>query len=71
MKITSKDLLEFDIIDEEIAEPIGGAHTDYNVVADNMKSAIMNALDELSKKSPEVLKEERYNKFRKMGRFVE
>ena len=59
LKITSKDLLEFDIIDEEIAEPIGGAHTDYNVVADNMKSAIMNALDELSKKSPEVLKEER------------
>ena len=37
LKITSKDLLEFDIIDEEIAEPIGGAHTDYNVVADNMK----------------------------------
>ena len=71
LKITSKDLLEFDIIDEEIAEPIGGAHTDYNLVADNMKSAIMNALDELSKKSPEVLKEERYNKFRKMGRFVE
>ncbi len=71
LKITSKDLLEFDIIDEEIAEPIGGAHTDYNVVADNMKSAIMNALDELSKKSPELLKEERYNKFRKMGRFVE
>ena len=71
LKITSKDLLEFDIIDEEIAEPIGGAHTDYNVVADNIKSAIMNALDELSKKSPEVLKEERYNKFRKMGRFVE
>lgn len=71
LKITSKDLLEFDIIDEEIAEPIGGAHTDYNIVADNMKSAIVNALDELSKKSPEVLKEERYNKFRKMGRFVE
>lgn len=71
LKITSKDLLEFDIIDEEIAEPIGGAHTNYNVVADNMKSAIMNALDELSKKTPEVLKEERYNKFRKMGRFVE
>ena len=70
LKITSKDLLEFDIIDEEIAEPIGGAHTDYNVVADNMKSAIMNALDELSQKTPEVLKEERYNKFRKMGRFV-
>ena len=62
LKITSKDLLEFDIIDEEIAEPIGGAHTDYNVVADNMKSAIMNALDELSKKSPELLKEERYNR---------
>ena len=29
LKITSKDLLEFDIIDEEIPEPLGGAHTDY------------------------------------------
>ena len=71
LKITSKDLLEFDIIDEEIPEPLGGAHTDYAEVTNNMKSSIMNALDELSKKSSEELRNERYDKFRKMGRFVE
>ena len=71
LKITSKDLLEFDIIDEEIPEPLGGAHTDYAEVTNNMKSSIMNALDELSKKSSEELRNERYDKFRKMGRFTE
>ena len=71
LKITSKDLLEFDIIDEEIPEPLGGAHTNYAEVTNNMKSSIMNALDELSKKTSEELRNERYDKFRKMGRFVE
>lgn len=71
LKITSKDLLEFDIIDEEIHEPLGGAHTNYAEVTNNMKTSIMNALDELSKKSSEELRNERYDKFRKMGRFVE
>lgn len=71
LKITSKDLLEFGVIDEEIKEPLGGAHCDYKVTADNMKSAIVNALKELSKLSSEKLKEERYAKFRAMGRFIE
>ena len=71
LKITSKDLLELGIIDEEIKEPLGGAHADYQVVADNMKTAILNAFEELSKLSADKLKEERYNKFRAMGRFIE
>lgn len=71
LKITSKDLLELGIIDEEISEPLGGAHSDYNVVAENMRSSIVNALNELAKKSLEKLREERYAKFRAMGRFIE
>ena len=71
LKITAKDLLEFDVIDEEIPEPLGGAHTDYQKTADNMKKSIMNALQELSKLSVEKLREERYSKFRAMGRFIE
>lgn len=71
LKITSKDLLELGIIDKEIAEPLGGAHTDYNETAQNMKSAIMSAFAELSKLSADKLKEERYSKFRAMGRFIE
>ena len=64
-------MLQFNIIDEEIAEPLGGAHTDYQATANNMKSAINNALKELSKLSVDKLREERYSKFRAMGRFIE
>ena len=71
LKITSKDLLELGIIDEEIAEPIGGAHSDHSETASNMKASILNALEELSKKSSDELRAERYNKFRQMGRFIE
>ena len=71
LKITAKDLLEFDIIDEEIPEPLGGAHTNYQETADNMKKSIMNAIKELSKLSIEKLREGRYSKFRAMGRFLD
>ena len=71
LKITSKDLLEFGIIDEEILEPLGGAHANYQETADNMKKSIVNALEDLSKLSVEKLREERYAKFRAMGRFIE
>lgn len=71
LKITSKDLLEFGIIDEEIPEPLGGAHANYQETADNMKKSIVNALEDLSKLSVEELREERYAKFRAMGRFIE
>lgn len=71
LKITSKDLLELGIIDEEIPEPIGGAHADYNETAASMKKAIENALEKLSKLSGEELRAQRYEKFRKMGKFIE
>ncbi len=71
LKITSKDLLELGIIDEEIPEPLGGAHTDHQETALSMKKAIEKALDNLSKMSAEELRVQRYDKFRKMGRFLE
>ena len=71
LKITSKDLLKLGIIDAEIKEPLGGAHTNYEVTANNMKSEIVKALKELEKYSPEELKSMRYDKFRSMGKFIE
>ena len=71
LKITSKDLLELGIIDEEIPEPLGGAHTDYNVTAGAMKNSIINALQELNSLSADELRAQRYEKFRKMGQFIE
>ena len=71
LKITSKDLLELGIIDEEIPEPLGGAHNDYNATASSMKSSIKKALEELSKLSADELRTKRYEKFRQMGKFIE
>ena len=71
LKITSKDLLELGIIDEEIKEPLGGAHNDYEETANNLKTSISKYLNELSKLSKEELRNQRYDKFRKMGKFIE
>lgn len=71
LKITAPDLMKFDIIDGEIKEPLGGAHHDYQAIADELKSTILKSLDELSKMSGDELKKSRYEKFRKMGAFLE
>ncbi|MBQ2611085.1 acetyl-CoA carboxylase carboxyltransferase subunit alpha [bacterium] len=71
LKITSKDLLKLGVIDGEIKEPLGGAHHDYKVVSDNMKKVILDSLKELKKLSPDKLKQQRYDKFRQMGKFIE
>ena len=71
LKITAKDLMKFNIIDGEIKEPVGGAHTNYEEVSANMKKTILDSIDELLKLPVENLKEQRYQKFRKMGAFLE
>ena len=71
LKITSKDLLELGIIDEEIPEPFGGAHNNAEQTANNIKSSVLRALKELSNLSAQELKSQRYDKFRAMGRFIE
>ncbi|MFB9277999.1 acetyl-CoA carboxylase carboxyltransferase subunit alpha [Cohnella cellulosilytica] len=69
MKITAKDLLEFGVIEEIIPEPHGGAHRDKAVQAESIKEALWRNLQELGKLTPDELREDRYQKFRKVGRF--
>lgn len=71
LKITAPDLMKFGIIDGAIKEPVGGAHKDYDFVCSEMKKTILESIEELSKLSVEELKNNRYNKFRKMGAFLE
>ena len=71
LKITAPDLMKFDIIDGDIKEPLGGAHHDYNAMAQELKKTVMSAIDELSQMSKAELKSSRYDKFRKMGAFLE
>ncbi|MFC3798604.1 acetyl-CoA carboxylase carboxyltransferase subunit alpha [Cohnella sp. GCM10012308] len=70
MKITAKDLLEFGIIEEIVPEPKGGAHLDPVQTASAVKTAIWRHLEELSGLSPEALVEDRYRKFRSVGKFA-
>ncbi len=44
MKLSSNDLLQLDIIDEVIPEPIGGAHRDKDLILDNVRNAIKKNL---------------------------
>lgn len=71
MKITSEDLKNFGIIDRIIEEPDGGAHKDIGRVADNIKKNLSLALESLEKLTLEEMLEARYNKFRKIGAFIE
>lgn len=71
LKITAPDLMKFGIIDGEIKEPVGGAHKDYDFICGEMKKTILDNLDELSNLSVKDLKNKRYDKYRKMGSFLE
>jgi acetyl-CoA carboxylase carboxyl transferase subunit alpha len=71
LKITSTDLKRLGIIDDIIPEPLGGAHRDPLAMAQTLKQTLISQLKELSVHSPEELKAQRYEKFRRMGEFLE
>ena len=71
MKLTAVDLLELEVIDEVIPEPVGGAHRDYHGAAATLKKAIVRHLTALQNAPEERLVSERYQRFRRMGTFVE
>ncbi len=71
LKLTAKDIKDLDVIDEIVKEPVGGAHRDHDAMAKTLREALSRNLKELKTLAPEQLVEERYQKFRKMSRFVE
>ena len=71
LKFTSKHLPDLGVIDDVIGEPLGGAHRDPHQMASRLKMYLMKSLRELVGLPTEDLLNARYNKFRKMGRFLE
>ncbi|MBV8075440.1 MAG: acetyl-CoA carboxylase carboxyltransferase subunit alpha [Planctomycetaceae bacterium] len=71
LKMTSRDLLRFGIIDEIIPEPLGGAHRDHREAAAVLKSYLIRALGEIAAQPRGELLQRRYEKFRRIGVFVE
>jgi acetyl-CoA carboxylase carboxyl transferase subunit alpha len=71
LKITSRDLLRLKVIDDVIEEPLGGAHRDHHQTASRLKMYLLKSVRELSAKPLDDLVAQRYDKFRRMGQFLE
>ncbi len=71
LKLTAENLLELKIIDAIIEEPLGGAHHNPQVVYQNIKRFISEQCNILRPIPTNLLLEQRYLKFRQMGRFLE
>ena len=69
LKLTAPDLVEQGIVDDVIAEPLGGAHRDPKATSDAMGVAIATHLNQLTKLSAEELIEQRIAKYDAMGPF--
>ena len=68
MKLSSKDLLNLDIIDEIIPEPIGGAHRDRDLILDNVRNSIEKNLEFFLTMNKNEILNHRKNKFLSIGR---
>ena len=68
LKLTAQDLKKFNVIDEVISEPTGGAHRDPQLTIERVGNAIHRHLKDLMPLSGDQLKKERTEKFFAMGR---
>ena len=68
MKLSSKDLLDLEVIDEIIEEPVGGAHRDKKLILENVRNSIKNNLVFFENMSKEEILNQRKNKFLAIGR---
>ena len=71
LKITGPDLMKLGIVDEVLKEPSGGNNWAPLQAGDTLKNALEKHLSELLALSPDELRQNRYTKFRKMGKYLE
>jgi acetyl-CoA carboxylase carboxyl transferase subunit alpha len=71
MGLTADRLKEFNLVDEVLAEPLGGAHRDAAAMSLTVKDAILRHLDELARRSPAQLVAERSDRLASFGVFSE
>ncbi|MFT5176322.1 MAG: acetyl-CoA carboxylase carboxyl transferase subunit alpha [Gammaproteobacteria bacterium] len=71
MGITAERLLELDLIDRIIAEPLGGAHRDQHLAASNLKTVLNEELQALETMGAQVRMQRREQRLREFGAFEE
>lgn len=69
LKITAEDVLKLGIADKIINEPLGGAHHNWKIMAATLKENILKDIQNYKQFNSKQIKDERYNKFRKIGNF--
>lgn len=67
MKVSSKELLKLNIIDEIIKEPLGGAHRDYDLISSEIKKSILKSLKQLQSMPMKELLKRRYSRIISIG----
>jgi acetyl-CoA carboxylase carboxyl transferase subunit alpha len=71
LRFTSKDLIRLGVVDEVIPEPLGAAHRDHHQIANRVKMFLLKTLRELTAFPIDSLLQKRYEKFRRMGVYLE
>ncbi len=71
LKLTAPDLVQLGVCDEIIPEAAGGAHRAPAITAARLRASLKRHLKDLMALSPEELVEQRYQKFRRIGAFIE
>lgn len=71
MKITAEDMIDLQVAERIIEEPLGGAHNDVSQTAENIAEFLYKTLNKKLKIDIDVLLNERYTKFRKVGEVIE
>lgn len=71
LKITASDLKNLGILDQILPEPVGAAHSNPLKTAEILKEALRQNLDELHQMTSQQRRDLRYEKFRRMGMFME
>jgi len=71
LQITAENLVNLGIGDNIISEPLGGAHKDFDSASDSLKSMLCKTLKEFDAMTVEQIKNDRYEKFRKISSFAE
>ena len=68
MKLTSAELMDRQLVDEVVAEPLGGAHRDFDATAEAIRTAVERHLDELVSIGVDDLLDRRYHRIQSFGR---
>ena len=71
LKLTSRHLHELGAVDDVIEEPLGGAHRDHHQMAARLKLYLIKVLEQLTEQPLEELVAARYEKFRRLGVYLE